>query len=102
MLEFVSSHFVADLSAQTKLPLAVGLTEATDTTITSRDGLTHVVIPLDTVYDKTDYGITFVVEPTHYQNTVTMLRSAYWRCSFSVSDCFCRYYGRSTTSSFVD
>ncbi|WP_231557590.1 EAL domain-containing protein [Exiguobacterium sp. ZOR0005] len=74
MLEFVSSHFVADLSAQTKLPLAVGLTEATDTTITSRDGLTHVVIPLDTVYDKTDYGITFVVEPTHYQNTVAMLR----------------------------
>lgn len=74
MLEFVSSHFVADLSAQTKLPLAVGLTEATDTMITSRDGLTHVVIPLDTVYDKTDYGITFVVEPTHYANTVSMLR----------------------------
>lgn len=74
MLEFVSNHFVADLSAQTKLPLAVGLTEATDTMITSRDGLTHVVIPLDTVYDKTDYGITFVVEPTHYANTVSMLR----------------------------
>lgn len=74
MLEFVSSHFVADLSAQTKLPLAVGLTEATETMITSRDGLTYVVIPLDTVYDKTDYGITFVVEPTHYANTVSMLR----------------------------
>ncbi|MFN4213336.1 putative bifunctional diguanylate cyclase/phosphodiesterase [Exiguobacterium sp.] len=74
MLEFISADFIADLSAQTKLPLAIGPSEAGETKTSTQDGWTRVLIPLDLVFEEAEFGVTFVVEPTHYRNTVTMLR----------------------------
>ncbi|WP_233547101.1 EAL domain-containing protein [Exiguobacterium sp. AM39-5BH] len=74
MLEFVDAAFVADMSAQTKIPLRIQPARQNQTVIMDGDAGTDVVIPLGTVFQQSDFEVTFTVEQTHYQNTVAMLR----------------------------
>lgn len=74
MLEFVDSTVMADISAQTKIPLTIQPARLEETIIKSGTDGTDVVIPLDTVFQQADYEVGFTVAQTHYENTVTMLR----------------------------
>jgi len=74
MLEFVDVDFLADLSAQTKIQLTIQPAQYSETKMTLQNDGTEVVVPLDTVFQTTDFEVSFIVEPTHYQNTISMLR----------------------------
>ncbi|TCI20674.1 EAL domain-containing protein [Exiguobacterium sp. SL-9] len=74
MLEFVDVDFLADLSAQTKIPLTIQPAQYSETKMTLQNDGTEVIVPLDTVFQTTDFEVSFIVEPTHYQNTISMLR----------------------------
>ncbi|TCI29042.1 EAL domain-containing protein [Exiguobacterium sp. SL-10] len=74
MLKFVDVDFLADLSAQTKIQLTIQPAQYSETKMTLQNDGTEVVVPLDTVFQTTDFEVSFIVEPTHYQNTISMLR----------------------------
>ncbi|TCI76591.1 EAL domain-containing protein [Exiguobacterium sp. SH0S1] len=74
MLEFVDADFLADLSAQTKIQLTMQPVQHSETKMTLKNEGTEVVVPLDTVFQTADFEVGFIVEPTHYQNTISMLR----------------------------
>ncbi|WP_396129213.1 CHASE4 domain-containing protein [Exiguobacterium mexicanum] len=61
MLEFVDQAFLADMSSQTKIPLTIQPARQNQTAITDGVAGTDVVIPLGTVFQQSDFEVTFTV-----------------------------------------
>lgn len=82
MVEFVETAFLDEVEAQTKIPIDL-LQDANDTVqVSVLKETTEVLLPLQTVFEQSDYNVKFSVAQSHYQNTITMLRSGMFALLF--------------------